>query len=184
MEGTGAANGIVGAGGKVGTFVTGAGIHVNLEEYEAAVTLISLTEAADSTGAADGTGAADENNNVVSSCENEDLVRELRNQISKQILEKKALRVKVKYYKRKAKKMQDLMGEQEKLLIRIKETFGITGETCDKQSKSAGTLPADFLKSYFKKASNTREKEYCGSIRKFALTLQLCSLKAYRYSYI
>ena len=101
-----------------------------------------------------------------------------RNQILAR--EKKQWYNKALYYKRKVLDLQQLVDNQKQLIEEIKKQYGITGEISDMLSNAADSIPADFFKSYCKRIHGSREREYSPQIRKFALTLQLCSLKAYR----
>ena len=84
------------------------------------------------------------------------------------------------YYKRKAENLQELVNNQKQLICKLKEQFGITGDVGEMLSKASTSLPADFFKSFCKRICGSQEHEYSPEVRKFALTLQLCSLKAYR----
>ena len=109
--------------------------------------------------------------------ENKTLKKEIKELISKN----KTLQVKVTYYKRKAEISTRSLSDKTSFLKKIEEQFGITYEVLDLLSNSSSSLPVDFFKSYCKHLSHVPVKQYSGEIRQFALTLQLCSLKAYRY---
>ena len=96
--------------------------------------------------------------------------------------EQLALKAQVRYYKRKSSDLQELVNNQKKLIDKITEQFCIGGEMSELLNKSVDSLPGDFFKSYCKRICGAQEKQYSGPVRKFALTLQLCSNKAYRYN--
>ena len=96
------------------------------------------------------------------------------------MIKKDNLESKVRYYKRKAGNLQELVNNQKQLICKLKEQFGITGDVGEMLSQTSNRLPADFFKSFCKRICGSQEHEYSPEVRKFALTLQLCSLKAYR----
>lgn len=93
------------------------------------------------------------------------------------------------YLKRKSDSLQNNLSDLKQKLSELQKQFDLSSRIVDDLNKCASEVPLHLFESTAKHARGKRDKIYHPAIRKFALSLHLCSAKAYRlhlytYSYI
>ena len=83
--------------------------------------------------------------------------------------------------KRKCTSLSENSGELQKKLNDLLSNCDITNNLAESLKKCASEIPLQLVESAAKRISGKRLKSYPPQLRKFALSLQLCSSKAYRY---
>ena len=85
-----------------------------------------------------------------------------------------------KYLKRKQNVMQKSFDDFKNKVNELQRKYEISHVQVESLMKCACEVPSQLFEQTAKRAREIRPKEYHPSIRKFALTLHLCSVKAYR----
>ena len=114
-------------------------------------------------------------------CECSKEVEDLKKKLSDVERENFQLKKSLSYYKRKSKDLSDQVKDLKTKLTKLKEDFNISNDIFLDLEKCSSDVPNQLLRNTVKRVKGVAEKEYHPTIRKFALTLQLCSLKAYNY---
>lgn len=109
----------------------------------------------------------------------------LLDQIKKLSEENKILTNSNSYLKRKNNELGDKLKELKTTVNNLTKQFDISKNNIELLKSCTSELPYQLFESTAKRARGiVRDKEYHPAIRKFALTLELCSAKAYRYVHI
>ena len=106
--------------------------------------------------------------------------RKLIEEVQKLSSENKVVKQQNYYLKRKCKSLDQTVKEFKEEVVKIQNEFNISQNVTTVLEKCASEVPAELFKSTAKRARGGRDKQYHPAIRKFALTLQLASSKAYR----
>lgn len=84
------------------------------------------------------------------------------------------------YFKRKSINLRCSLAELKDKMHEMKTKFDLSSSLMDKLSKCASEVPKELFESAAKRAAGGRVRSYHPALRKFALSLHLCSAKAYR----
>ena len=117
--------------------------------------------------------------NVVNNNINADI---LQNELQK--LKEENLRLKKSngYLKRKQSDMKDKVGQLNQKISELDRKFEVSHTLVESLNQCMSEVPRQLFEETSKRARKIRTKVYHPAIRKFALTLHLCSAKAYRYN--
>ena len=85
------------------------------------------------------------------------------------------------YLNRKSDSLSVTVKDLKSSLDNVKERYDIDSDVIESLKKCASDVPQHLFKSISKRARGKRDKEFHPSIKKFALSLHLCSSKAYNY---
>ena len=92
----------------------------------------------------------------------------------------KRLRSEATYYKRKFESTQSLLEELSEKLKGKSSKFGLSKEALKMLEKCASEVPKQLFEATANKVSGSGVRMYDTAIKKFSLSLHLCSNKAYR----
>ena len=84
------------------------------------------------------------------------------------------------YLKRKQINMESSMIEMIKTIKSLENKFSLCRTDIDKLQDCASQVPKELFSATVKRAEGGRVRTYHPALRKFAMTLHLCSPKAYR----
>ena len=107
--------------------------------------------------------------------------KQLVSEINKLASENKSLKSSNNYLKRKSDELQTSLKDFKDQVSKLKSEFDISHNVETILKKCSSEVPEQLFKATAKRAAGvTRDRQYHPVIRKFALTLQLASSKAYR----
>ena len=87
------------------------------------------------------------------------------------------------YLKRKSDSLQYTLSDLKQKLSELQTQFDLSSRIIDDLNNCASEVPRHLFESTAKRARGERSKSFHPAIRKFALSLHLCSAKAYRLTF-